>query len=55
MYSKLEHIVGGSIHQKLQRITQQRRTVMIRDFFADVVNFFIGLLDEFLGFFGVDI
>jgi len=29
--------------------------VMIRDFIADVVNFFIDLLDGFLGFFGIDI
>lgn len=28
---------------------------MIRDFIADVVNFFIGLLDTFLGIFGIDI
>ncbi|MFM1919278.1 MAG: hypothetical protein RLZZ303_912 [Candidatus Hydrogenedentota bacterium] len=25
------------------------------DFIADVVNFFIALLDDFLGFFGIDI
>lgn len=27
----------------------------LTDFIADVVNFFIALLDDFLGFFGIDI
>jgi hypothetical protein len=34
---------------------RERRHVMVRDFIADVINFFIDLLDRFLAIFGIDI
>lgn len=48
----------GGVSGFLRRRTgalRERRAVMIRDFIADVVNFFIDLLDRFLAIFGIDI